>query len=137
MKKLIIGGLGTGKTTLIVNEIIPTLENNYKVVDFCDEYALLGVNAHRIINHLRRTGGQELKEAAIKVIRETNNSDAVLIIDNADVLYFPKVNIDRGFEWLEKELTGTKCVLVFQSIKRIVEGGISANIKKERHMPSS
>jgi predicted ABC-type sugar transport system permease subunit len=37
METLLVGGHGTGKTTLIAKEIIPKLKN-YLVLDFCNEY---------------------------------------------------------------------------------------------------
>ena len=130
MRKLILGKQGTGKTTLIVNEIIPTLGDNYRVVDFCDEYSQW-IDESRIIKYGPVQGAQ-LKSAVIATIREMNK-DTVLIIDNAEQLYFPKASCpkDLGFEWLELELERKQYVLVFQSIERVLTGGIGGTYNPE------
>lgn len=132
MKKLIIGKNGTGKTTFIAKEIIPTIEK-YLVLDFCHEYSQWIKDETKIRKFERGLVGNKLKQQVIDVIRNVKD-DMALIIDNAQLLYFPKAmelhpqvsykKGDGGFLWLREELIGKNYVLVFQSIESIIQGEV-------------
>jgi hypothetical protein len=124
MQTLLVGGHGTGKTTLIVKGIIPRLKS-YLVLDFCNEYFQLIKDKSKLKTFESGLMGEKLKEQTINVIRNTKN-DTTLIIDNATLLYFPKAiyEKDDGFLWLKEELKDKSYILVFQSIESIINGGI-------------
>lgn len=124
MKALLVGGHGTGKTTLIVKGIVPRLKS-YLVLDFCNEYSQWIKDKNRLKNFESGLVGEKLKNEVINVIRR-NKDDTTLIIDNATLLYFPKAihEKDSGFLWLKEELKDKSYVLVFQSIESIINGGI-------------
>lgn len=86
MRKLIFGRVGTGKTTLIVNKIIPTIEN-YLVFDFCNEYYQWIKDESKIKKFGSFTIGKELRELVIDAIRK-EKKDTTLIIDNTNLLRF-------------------------------------------------
>jgi len=125
-KDIIVGELGSGKTTLIREKIIPTIKN-FVVFDFCDEYRL-HVKDYNTVRYFNGLTGWPLKEAVIKSIAELND-DTTIIIDNAQLLYFPKAKYsfipDRGFEWLIESLKNRKHILVFQNMKQFVGNGIT------------
>lgn len=127
MKKLLIGKMGVGKTTLIVKKIIPALEK-YLVLDFYQEYPKLLLDKTKIHQFERGLIGNKLRDQSIDIIRSTND-DTTLIIDNTNLLYFPKQggwnqHGDGGFLWLKKELKNKKYVLVFQSIQSVTKGDV-------------
>jgi len=124
MQTLLVGGHGTGKTTLIVKSIIPKLKN-YLVLDFCNEYFQWIKDETKLKRFESSLVGEKLKKQVIDVIRN-NKDDTTLIIDNATLLYFPKAiyEKDSGFLWLKEELKDKSYVLVFQSIESIINGGI-------------
>lgn len=132
MKHLILGKLGIGKTTLIVKEIIPTIEK-YLVLDFCNEYSQWIKDESKLKINENGLIGDKLKKQVINIIRNTGN-DTTLIIDNTNLLYFPKTidEKDGGFLWLKKELENKSFILVFQSIESVINGGI-ANIFDDIH----
>lgn len=109
MKKLIIGKKASGKTTFIVKEIIPTIYK-YLVLDFCDEY-FQWIKDERKISKFDRY--LTLKHQVIDIISNIKD-ETTIIIDNANLLYFPNtLENDNGFLWLKEELKNKNYVLVF------------------------
>ena len=127
-KERIVGGLGSGKTTLIREKLIPLLKD-YVVLDFCDEYRLHVKNSSNAI-YFNGLVGWLLKGEVISAINKLSD-DATVIIDNAHLLYFPTSQYsfvqDRGFEWLMDLLKNKHSVLVFQNTKQIANKGIYRN----------
>lgn len=124
MKKIIIGTIATGKTTLIVRRFIPKIKK-YIVFDFCNEYFRLIDNKENIKTFKEGLIGSELKIQVTSVIRSIDN-DTVIIIDNTNLLYTPnEKEKDNGFLWLNDELKNKQFILVFQSIQSIIEGGLA------------
>lgn len=128
IKEILFGGLGSGKTTLIRNRLIPSLKD-YMVFDFCDEYRLHVENFNNVI-YFPGLVGSLLKKEVTNYINKLNN-DTIIIIDNAHLLYFPGER-DRGFEWLMNLLENKNSVLVFQKMTQISNKGISRdyNLRK-------
>ena len=114
MKRVVIGQHGTGKTTFIVNEIIPEISGNYLIFDFCKEYSRFKIGENGTIIEFSLSGSK-LKENIIDVIRNINDQDTI-IIDSAECLYFPeKVDTDPGFNWLLRELKNKRYIVTLQS----------------------
>ncbi len=125
-RDIIVGGLGSGKTTLILKKIIPALKD-YVVFDFCDEYRL-HVKNYSKVRYFHGLTGSRLKIEVINAINKISDSSTV-IIDNSHLLYFPQPNKafipDKGFEWLIKELKNKSYVLAFQSLDQYDRTGIT------------
>lgn len=134
IKEILLGGLGSGKTTLILKILIPSIKD-YMVFDFCDEYRLHVENFNNVA-YFNGLAGSLLKKEVIKSINKLSD-DTIIIIDNSNLLYFPTCG-DKGYEWLMDLLKNKNSVLVFQNQKQILNTGIArdynirniANFKK-------
>lgn len=118
MKRVIIGMYGTGKTTFIANEIIPNINGNYLIFDFCKEYSRFKIGENGTILEFSLSGSK-LKENIIDVIRNIKDED-IIIIDSAQCIYFPlRAEKDLGFNWLLKELKNKRFVIVLDSFRSL------------------
>lgn len=123
IKEILLGGLGSGKTTLILKRLIPSIKD-YMVFDFCDEYRLHVENFNNV-TCFNGLVGSLLKKEVTKSIDKLSD-DTIIIIDNANFLYFPNADKgDRGYGWLMDLLKNKHSVLVFQNPKQILNTGIS------------
>lgn len=121
IKEILVGDLGSGKTTLILKRLIPSLKD-YIFLDFLDQYRLHVENSNNVIYFNGLVGSLLKKEVTNAINKLSDNT--IIIIDDAQLLYFPSHN-DRGFEWLMDLLKNKNSVLVFQKPEQILKQGIS------------
>lgn len=106
MRITIIGHKRSGKTTLIINKIIPTL-NNYLVLDFNNEYYTCGIPKKKI--KVFKYNPLHTRFSVIKSIRNTKKSK-ILIFEGIEVF-------GNNINWLISELKDRHFIFVFHSFK--------------------
>ncbi len=127
MKILILGGLGAGKTTLIVEEITPSLEKCL-FFDFCNEYHQWIKNKGRIKTFKKGLIGKELQDQFRDYVKSIEK-DVFLIIDNAELIaHQPKLINDTGIHetlsWLIEDMKDRNIVMAFNSILSLEENQV-------------